>query len=118
MITTKIENKDLQQTVEVTKRAGEITENALVHHAQEVQKTQKTFDEIERAAEARITEINRQAPVPKPVTSGPVEVAEVLAPLESQPTAKEQQVSEVRLNSLWQSYCVAAPGEPACKESK
>lgn len=120
--TTKIENSDLKETVDLTQKSGEITTEAVTHHAQEGKKVDQSFDGIAQREDEQIAEIKRKKPVPavppaQPPASSPVSQPTAEAPVApTVPTVQEAQISAVRINALWQGYCVAAPQAPSCKK--
>jgi Ca2+/Na+ antiporter len=111
--TTKIENKDLKETVDLTKKASDITTETVTHHAKESKKVDQTFDGIDKRADDKIAVIKRQPP---PVAQPGQPAASAASP--SFPTPQEAQISEVRIDALWESYCAAAPAAEQCKPAE
>lgn len=114
MITEKIENKDLSQTVEVTQKSDEIAEEAVNHAVQEHQSVDRQFEAIERKAAEREAQLRRNAAMPPAPAASGIQLKPTPPPLAA-PSALDDQVSEVRLNSMWESYCTAVPKAVECK---
>lgn len=118
----KIENKDQAKTIELTEKSGQITTSQVIEHASDVKQVDKSFEQIDREAEKKYAEIKNKykSPQPKP-ESKPGAGGEPAAPVvlgPTQPTPQEQEISAVRIDTLWQGYCLVAPAETPCKPEK
>lgn len=118
MTVQKIENKDLKTDVEVGKQTNAIDEAVTSRNLVETKKVDQTFDTITAKADAKVAQIKRdqQAARVAPASAG----ATVQAPPAASPppTVEENQVSTVRVNELWESYCAAAPDASECKKEQ
>lgn len=122
MTTQKIEIKDLGKTVEVTKKAGDIDQQAVTGAVQEHKSVERKFDTIQRQSADREIQLRQAAAKPQPAASGVVAVGSAaVTPVseykDSVPTELEGQIGLLRLTSLWQAYCLAAPAAAECKEA-
>lgn len=119
MTIKKIENKDQAKTIELTEKSGQITNGAVSEHAGEIKQVDKSFEQIDREAEKKYAEIKNKYKAASPKSEA--KSGEPVAPLvlgPSQPTAQEQEISAVRIDTLWQGYCLVAPTEAGCKPEK
>lgn len=104
--------KDQADTIETQKKAGEITNEVVAQRSSDGKQTDQDFDAITRRTQAEIDAIHNQPKVPllpgdplRPTVTPPVGV-----------TSEQAQVSMVRINGLWDSFCLASPAAAECKK--
>lgn len=85
---------------ELAGKSTQIDQDALVEIPVKIEKIYVDKQVIDQSTAKKLTEINAKYAA--------LEVSE------KNKAAKEKEVSTVRINSLWSSYCVAITGETAC----
>lgn len=109
MTVQKVEIKDLGETVEVTQKSGVINEQAVTETLQNRQVLEHKFEKLSKKADAEVAVLKA-----KPQ---PSEGSDMVRPAVSAlPTPLDNQISQVRLNQLWDSYCLAAPQAEDCRQ--
>lgn len=115
--------QDDAKTIVTQEKSGEINNQVVSQHAQTAQGVTQKFDVIDAHQKAQENAIHNHPPVaPAPVaqptasaaTSGasaPVAAAALPAGV----SAEDAAVSVVRINALWDGYCVAAPTAAQCQ---
>jgi hypothetical protein len=121
--------KDQGKTIQLDASSAQITDQATANAAQIPQQVQDTQAKIDVSTEAQIkdiaqkyagqtitTQVTYVPPVtpanPKPVPVTTTKTVEATAP--SQPTPYEVEVSQARINGVWQTYCAGNPSDPDC----
>lgn len=103
----KVEIKDQANTIEVQHESGKITGEVVTQRQVEAKKITHSFDEVARNEQAKIDEIVRAPEAGDPGLKVP-----------GAPSAKEAQISAVRIDALWDSYCLASPAASGCKKEQ
>lgn len=127
--TTVINNQ--KNTIELQASGAAITDQATANAAVIAQHVQDTQAKIDSSTEAQIKDIAQKYagqtittqvtyvppatpanPKPAPVTT----TKTVDATTPSQPTPYEVEVSQARIDGVWQTYCAGNPSDPDCAQ--
>jgi hypothetical protein len=122
---------DQGNTIHLNASSAQITDQATASAAMIPQQVQDTQAKIDLSTEAQIKDIAQKYvgqtittqvtyvppatpanPKPAPVTT----TKTVDATTPSQPTPYEVEVSQARINGVWQTYCAGNPSDPDCAQ--
>lgn len=111
-------NEGLKDSVEKTGKSGEVTDATVSAASAEKEGKRDTLEGVADTADQKVEEIMREAALSKPakpVRPSTVKDPEVTTAPEVDPIAvRDAKVSQVRIDSLWDSYCVAVPSNLKC----
>lgn len=98
-------------TIERDKKADAVTQDSNTQAAKDQQASDQTHAKIKADGQVKVEQINRDARVKEGQTTD----LSVKAAIE---TARINEVSGARIDTLWQAYCAAAPTAPVCQAPK
>ena len=114
-----VANKGLEETVEKTGQSGAVTDQTVSNASAEKEEKRDTLEGVAEAADQKVEAIQREAALNKPsrpVRPPVVKDPEVAVPAVDPDAERDAKVSQVRIDSLWDSYCVAVPSNLKCAQ--
>lgn len=112
-------NEGLKDSVEKTGKSGEVTDATVSAASAEKEGKRDTLEGVADTADQKVEEIMREAALNKParpVRPPTVKDPQVAVPEVDPVVARDAKVSQVRIDSLWDSYCVAVPSNLKCAQ--